>query len=187
MTIQGPTIKLANGAYWDLTRPEESAELVDFRTIALALSNLCRFTGHTRSFYSVAEHSIVCSLFAPPGLEWAALCHDAAEAFLGDVSSPLKALLPDYKALERRTEHALFRRLGVWYPLDPLVKEIDLRMLRTEQEQLWDDFQAWQITEGVEPYPWRLRCWTPALAFQTFHSYFKMLQQLGLVPGCVQW
>lgn len=98
--IKGPTILLLSGEYFDLAEPEACAFQVS--DIAHALGNICRFTGHTQRFYSVAEHSVICSHMVPPEDAMAALMHDAAEAFIGDVSSPLKSLLPDYKAVEQR-------------------------------------------------------------------------------------
>ena len=109
--ISGPTILLRSGNYFDLQDP--SASRFEVTDIAHALSNICRFTGHTQRFYSVAEHSVICSHMVPPEDAMAALMHDASEAFIGDVSTPLKSLLPDYKSVERRVEQAVWSRLGL--------------------------------------------------------------------------
>ena len=129
--IKGPTILLLSGEYFDLAEPEACAFQVS--DIAHALGNICRFTGHTQRFYSVAEHSVICSHMVPPEDAMAALMHDAAEAFIGDVSSPLKSLLPDYKAVERRVEQAVWSRLGLPLTLPPSVKIADRRALAVEQ------------------------------------------------------
>lgn len=97
-----PHILTYTGLHFPLLKPEYfHFNILD---IAHALSQLCRFTGHTSSFYSVAQHSVMVASLVPADQALAALMHDAAEAYLGDVSSPLKALLPDYKLIETNVE-----------------------------------------------------------------------------------
>lgn len=96
------------GRVIDLQRPERAD--IYIQDISYALSNLCRFTGHTLHFYSVAEHCIrVYNVVGTLG----ALLHDAHEAYIGDVSSPLKTLLPDYRALESRWVQRIEQEFGV--------------------------------------------------------------------------
>lgn len=83
---------------WHL-QPED----IEIMDIVLALSQQCRFSGHTPGFYSVAEHSVLVAEMMQaetndPMLTLAALLHDAAEAYLGDVARPVR------------------QNVGVWYP-----------------------------------------------------------------------
>ncbi len=93
----GYWIHTHSGMAFDLLSPTPG--MVVLEDIAYALSRLCRFTGHCSRHYSVAEHSInvakQCQLEHGFSDQWAiaALLHDAAEAYIGDLSSPLKGLL----------------------------------------------------------------------------------------------
>jgi len=122
----------------------DSIQLID---IAHALSNFCRFNGHCRSHYSVAQHSVICSYQSHERLiQQCCLMHDAAEAYLGDMVRPLKNL-PDLKPYwdrERDLERLIARKFGLPFPMPEIVREIDMRVLATEAQQLF----------GKPPMPW---------------------------------
>ncbi|QDP56941.1 MAG: hypothetical protein Unbinned2691contig1000_15 [Prokaryotic dsDNA virus sp.] len=128
------SITTVNGKWFDILKPEEYDYSVD--EIAHALSNLCRYTGHVNSFYSVAEHSVLVSRLVPDNLALTALLHDASEAFLGDVSSPLKKLLPEYKRIEENVEKAIARHFGLKFPYPAEVHEADKRMYWQERQSI---------------------------------------------------
>ena len=109
-------------------RPEE----IEIEDIAHALSFACRFGGHSRVYYSVAQHSVLVSLECPVVHALYGLLHDAAEAYLADIPDPAKALLPDVK----RVEAALWRAIAIRFGLDseiPIeVFEADKRVFKQE-------------------------------------------------------
>jgi len=92
-------ILLRSGTMHDLLNPAANGDPI-IEDIAHALANICRWTGHTSRFYSVAEHCIRAAAIAPPECKLHVLMHDAAEAYLGDVATPLKNLLPEYQTIE---------------------------------------------------------------------------------------
>lgn len=132
----------------------------DIEDIAHALAMTNRFAGHTPFPYSVAQHSVLASYEAPRGMQFEALMHDAHEAYIGDVSTTLKQLLPDFRVVERRMESALRRHYGLPERRSALVKQIDLRMLATECDQLGFTFADRIDAEAydhlvIEEWDWR--------------------------------
>lgn len=107
---------------------------VDIRDIAHALSLYCRFTGHSQFHYSVAQHSLLVSRLVPARLALHGLLHDASEAYLGDISRPLKhsPTMALYRALEYRTQQVICHRFGLALHEPPEVKAADLVALATE-------------------------------------------------------
>lgn len=175
--IKGPTITLFSGAYFDLEDPVSSEFGIE--DIAHALAHICRYTGHCKAFYSVAQHSVLVSRVVPPEHAFAGLMHDAAEAFIGDVSTPLKMLLPDYKRIEERIEAVIFARYRLPAKLPPCVKEADLILLRTEQRDLMRaEGQHLSDTEGCEPLPERIEPLGPVAAEHLFLTRFARLSGL---------
>jgi hypothetical protein len=129
-----PTILTHSGKYFSYVSPEQF--VYDINDIAHHLGNLCRFAGAVRSFYSVAQHSVLVSSLLPPELMFAGLMHDAAEAFMVDIPRPLKQLLPDYKRIEACVEREVLRWFGLPYPMHHLVPTADRLALFIEQRDL---------------------------------------------------
>lgn len=157
---------------------------IDIEDIAVALSNICRFSGHLPEFYSVAQHSVLCSQLVSPEFAFEALMHDAAEAYCQDIPAPLKALLPDYREIEKRTDQLIRFKFGLPLEEASVVKYADLTMLATERRDLdIDDSIPWVILEGIPPtdlfeiYPLR-----PGQAFGLFMARFNEL--MGATPMC---
>lgn len=130
------------GLFFDLANPR--AEDVRLGDIAVALSNTCRFGGHVKRYYSVAEHACVVYTMvkdagAPPELCLAALHHDSHEAYIGDVPTPLKRMLgEDYQDIAHGIDVAIAEafRFDGSLMCSPLVKDADTRALRIEARYL---------------------------------------------------
>lgn len=94
---------------------QPKAELIDIEDIAHALSMLCRANGHFPTFYSVCQHSINCMREAEARgysrrVQFGCLLHDASEAYLSDVTRPVKAELPRYKEIEAPLQDAIWNK-----------------------------------------------------------------------------
>ena len=189
-----PDILLQSGNYFDFIVPHTSE--IYIADMAHALSHICRFGGHTNTFYSVAQHSVLVSReLAACAAVWkkddlsvdtthwgmVGLLHDAAEAYIGDIPRPLKNLLPDYKVIEQRVEQAIFPIFGIPYPLPIPVKQVDPVMLATEQRDLMpphDD--EWELIKWIEPLPQRI---LPMTSEQAYREFMQRYEELGGVMG----
>ena len=166
-------IETYTGRWFDPGNPRVADVCIE--DIAHALACTARFGGHIRKPYSVAQHSVLCSKMAPDGLELQALLHDAHEAYILDMPRPIKALLPDYQAMERRVEQVVRAALRIPATLDTRVKEVDIRMLTTEAKSFglswwdwWPECPPFAELGKLEPWPW-------AKAKQRFLDRFNAL------------
>lgn len=119
--------------FWPLDPREEEVHLAD---IAHALSNQCRFSGHTSHFYSVAQHCILTSTLCTPENALASLMHDASEAYLVDVPRPIKPALPEYLPIEAKIMEVIAKKFGFAWPLCDDVRNADNIMLHVEKNAL---------------------------------------------------
>lgn len=151
-----PEILTYTGKTFDYLNPNK--EQVCIEDIAHALSNICRFTGHTRKFYSVAQHCVLASYLVPFEYALQALMHDATEAYCNDIAKPLKMILRDYQIIETKVEKVIFEKFGLPPALDESVKHADLRMLVTEQRDcLAIESESW--LPEVEPLINKIEFW----------------------------
>lgn len=105
----------------------------DINDIAHHLAMICRFGGATDEFYSVAQHSVIVSRYVEKEYQFAALLHDASEAYLGDMVEPLKMLLPDYQRIESAMQVAINAHYDLNYQCyEGAYRDIDL-MVRYEE------------------------------------------------------
>ena len=176
-----PTILTHSGISFNLLEPDP--DLIEIEDIAHALSHLCRFTGHTKCFYSVAEHSVLVSLYVPPQFGLEALLHDAAEAYIGDVSSPLKAQLHEYRNIEFKLDQAIRKRFGLPPKQSPCIKQADLIMLATEKRDLMPaHLDDWALLQGITPLADTITTTLPAdIARVYFLDHFETLSNKDTV------
>ncbi len=137
----GGWIETFSGERMDILNPDISR--IDIDDIAHSLALQCRYTGHTKHFYSVAQHCVLLARWAKDhgwnaGDILALLLHDAHEFIVGDVASPLKQLLPDFKRIDKIWEKAIRVHFNlttdeaVW----KRIKDLDIRILVREREVL---------------------------------------------------
>ncbi len=126
-------IETFTGIMIDPFNPKEGQIVIE--DIAHALSNICRFGGHSNSYYSVAQHSYECSLLVSKEHALSALLHDAVEAYLMDIPTPIKNRLPKYMEKEENLMKFIYNHFNLEYPLHTEVVAADRDMLIKEFDQ----------------------------------------------------
>lgn len=156
--------------FWPLDPRTADVSLDD---IAHALSLICRFTGHVRSFYSVAEHSVRVSWACDPEDALWGLLHDASEAYLCDIARPVKhqPAMVAYRQAEADVQLAIAAYFGLDPVEPPSVKIADSAVLGAELRDLmegadWTEFHA--LPGVIVP-------WSPAEAKAAFLARFAEL------------
>lgn len=161
--------------FWPLDpRPEE----ICLEDIAHALANQCRFAGHVRQFYSVAQHSIlVCELVRPPDKLWG-LLHDASEAYLVDLPSPIKndaEFGATYRQAESRVMEAVCTRFRLCHAMPKAVDEADKMAVVNEARVLMPSRgETWSWGHDIFPLGWTIVPLEPEQAERGFLDTFKI-------------
>lgn len=178
-------IQTWNGGVANLDSP---LAVISVSEIAHVLSQLCRFGGHTKQFYSVAQHSVLVyeifisyNKYAKHGLQLAALFHDAHEAYwgFGDVATPAKNLNPKFfERFSRLWDKLIAEHFGFYsmFFQDSGIKGADQVALATEKRDLMDHCEIpW--CKGVEPYHEKIIALKPQAAMDLFmDTYIKINQ-----------
>lgn len=152
----------------------EMSANVDIVDIAHALSNICRFGGHSDRFYSVAEHSVWLSRKSSRLFRKRALLDDASEAYIQDFVRPVKKMFPEYETMEAGLSQAIFLKFRLPALRPDSLTEADNRMLSTEAKQVFrHPTDNW--ADRVEPYDdVTIEFWSPdrakAMFLETFLS-----------------
>lgn len=170
-------IRLNSGKKFDFLNFSEDDVCIE--DIAHSLSLQTRFAGHCKVFYSIAEHSVRGSSLVPKELALSFLLHDAAEAYTGDVTSPLKRLIPEFLEIEEKINNCIKNKFGLADISCDEVKKIDLTMLATEMRDLmrgddWKDLPHKPNHHKIVP-------WKPWEARSRFLSTFHFLNNQGKV------
>ncbi len=170
-----PWIQTYTGRRFNLVNPK--MEDVCIEDIAHSLSNLCRFTGHTREFYSIAQHSVNVSYFCDRVDALYGLLHDASEGLgFNDINSPLKRTpqLEGYRELEKNMQGVIYGAFGLSDKEPASVKISDLLMLATEARDLLSPLHYdWNMP--LNPVPFKIEPLSPKEAKALFLNRFDEL------------
>ena len=178
-------ILLSSGEQFNLLKPDP--DMITIEVVASALSKLCRYNGHVKRFYSVAEHCCLVSVLAPQagdghaGYALDGLLHDATEAFVGDMVSPLKRMVPKYQKIEAKIERAIDKAFGTALATHAAapVKAADLEAFAFEVRSLMPGGLT-SYPEAPTPRrrasPWKLG-WDPERAEEEFLARYEELTE----------
>lgn len=169
--------------FYALAPRAEDVHLID---IAHALSNKCRFAGHCKDFYSVAQHSVLVSRLVPQEFKLWGLLHDAGEAYFADIPNPIKREFDLFEEIENPIMDAVIERFGLasrpeGLGMPPQVKVADHAALATEARDLlnvvWDNWETFWKPMALDQ---KIVAVSPHEAAKMFLDEFAMLTQ----PKC---
>jgi len=174
---------ILTSSYKKIYLRDPDPNLFDIKDIAHSLSRINRFNGHLHcSSYSVAEHSIRVASVCSPDLKFNALLHDASEAYLGDVSKPLKGLLSDYKELEHNFCLLLAEHFGLLMPLPEEIIFYDNVLMATEIRDLMR-YNPKEMGVVVEPLKTKItNPMSPKEAKDAFLLTYQLLRETKVGP-----
>lgn len=195
--VEDGWIETYSGGRFHLLNPR--ADEIKIEDIAFALAGIGRYNGHfrrrnRRHIYTVAEHSVhiaeaIAKAVNDPSsphfvkdrrerlrMELTGLLHDAAEAYIGDMTRPLKVKMLAFKEVEARIDAKIAEVFDTVFPLPPIVKEFDTRILVDERAQGMDPERknVW-ATDELQPLGADIMWWTPDVAESKFMDRFIRL------------
>jgi 5'-deoxynucleotidase YfbR-like HD superfamily hydrolase len=169
-------IETFTGKHFDILEPQ--SDEIDIVDIAHSLSLQCRFTGHTKHFYSVAQHSFYASQLVPPEDALWALLHDASEAYISDMSRPLKHYTDcghHYKIVEDKIMAAICMKFRLPFRMPLSVRKADDSLLYAEKEQLMADAKWDTLWSSEDAAKIKIDYWPPELAKTRFLARYYTL------------
>lgn len=163
--------------FWPL---DPRADEITIEDVAHGLAMTCRYGGHSRRFYSVAEHCVLVSFHVPAQFALHGLLHDSAEAYIGDMIRPLKhqPQMQEFRNAEAAIELAVAEAFALDWTVAACtaVKEIDDRILVDEIGALMADPPAyWERHAAVEPVGAQIVGWGPGVAEVAFLERYREL------------
>jgi uncharacterized protein len=150
-------------------------EMICVQDIAHALSQLCRYAGHCRTFYSVGQHVVYCSWITPPEHALWALCHDGEEFATVDLPSPFKHLpgMEAFRTYANAIQKVIIAKFGLPATEPAAVKAADMLLLVTEQRDLMPHSDS--SFPGIAPLKQRIIPWSCRKAERVFLLRFAEL------------
>jgi len=165
-----------SGLVIDFANPSSSSISID--DIAHSLSMMCRYAGHTKLFYSVAQHSVLVSKYCQSEYALEGLLHDGSEAYIADIVTPAEKLLPDYSSLEEKLMKVIYENFNIISTSESYsnVKLINHRTFVTEVRDI--DGEQSPIAVLIAP-PFRAKIvpWSPKKSEREFLKRFYELWQ----------
>jgi hypothetical protein len=173
-------IQTYSGRRFNPLNPNPDAIVI--QDIAHSLSMQCRFTGHSRKFYSVAQHCVLVSYICDSQDALWGLLHDASEAYCVDVPRPLKrsGKMEGYREIENNMQAAVCKRFGLPAEEPVSVKKADTILLATEARDLMSPLHP-NWVQPVEPLPFKIDAWDHDKAKDMFMKRF--FEVSGMDPG----
>lgn len=170
----GPWKHTISGERFYFLRPEVNHYRIE--DIAHALSMLCRFGGHVKEFYSVAQHSVLVSNCCRPEFAKIGLLHDATEAYIGDMVGPLKGILDNYRDIETGIRLHLNAAFSIPFEFPDNIHEVDKRMCVTEALSLQTS-PDWCSDFGFMPFDFNIIPMDPKVAMACFLTRYNDLAE----------
>lgn len=185
----GPTILLGSGNFFDYDDAENSK--ISLSDLAYGLAFTARFSGQCvsqrtgkRVYYSVAQHCEIMSRVVPRTLAYAALMHECGESVCGDLTTPLKSKLPNYRHIEKQCEKAIMSVFQVGDFDHSIIKTYDVRLWATERRDLmnWDG-KRWGEDDVAEPFDFEIVPLGPYEAADAFVARFSEIAPVEMLAN----
>ncbi len=182
-----PWIQTYNGKKFNFIEPD--SDMIDIEDIAHALSMQCRHAGHSRYFFSIAEHSILVSSLLPTKIAIAGLLHNAAEAYITDIPTPLKDLLPNYRWIKMQVQKTILKsfRIKLSDAEHKTIKLADAQVLKIETSCLIPksciDNCVEKLPASIESESIEINAWKPTIAKAVFlDNFYKLINGVKPIP-----